>query len=448
MIDKVRNTVKNYSMLKDGDKVAVGVSGGADSMSLLSILCRIKEEIPIDITAVHINHGIRGDEAERDENFVKDYCRKHNIKLVVYKKNIPAIAKETGESEEECGRRIRYECFSRVCPDGLIATAHTLSDSIETMIFNMLRGCTVSGLCGIPEKRDNIIRPLIDCTRQEIELYCEENQISYVTDSTNLESDYSRNFIRNEIMPMFSRINPMYMTALARCQTSVKSDNSYIESNVKKLYEELVGDKCTIETKALRQLDKTVKSRLIYKFIKDNTGISSENKHISLVLSLLEKEGAVQLGSDCFVEVRKGILSLPKSIHQSETWEQKAEIGINITPKGVIEIREEKPDNINFNKNLVNSVLECYIDYDKIVGDIVIRSRQEGDKITLPTRNITKSLKKLFSEMKIPVEERNKLPVIADSEKVLWVWGIGYNKQCKADQSTKRVLKIIGGTKC
>lgn len=446
MIDKVRRCIGEYSMLKAGDRVTVGVSGGADSMSLLDILLTLKDEIGITVSAVHINHGIRGEEAVRDENFVRTYCAEKGVELTVFSENIPEIAEATGESEEECGRRIRYECFSKVCGDGVIATAHTLSDSLETMIFNMLRGCTGAGLCGIPAKRDNIVRPLISCTRQDVEEYCRVNGVPYITDSSNLQSDYSRNYIRNEIMPMFSRINPSYASALERCQNSVKEDCGFIDKIADEHYSSLLTDGY-IDTVRLDELDSAVKSRIIYRYISDTTGVSPENRHINLVCALLKKGGAVQINEDNYIVLSRGKMTADKKKSETaeEKWSFRAEEGVNETPAGRITLISEDIDNINFNNFYANNILESYIDYDKICGNVVIRSRMEGDKITLPSRNVTKSLKKLFTENKIPAEERNRIPVIADDEKVLWVWGVGYNKACSVDNKTKRILKIIGG---
>ena len=210
MICKVKNTIEKHRMLENITSVAVGVSGGADSMCLLHILSKLKEEYSIILKAVHINHGIRGDEAMRDENAVRAYCEKAGIELLVFHKDIPYLAKKMGLGEEECGRQVRYECFSEAHCDA-VATAHSLSDSIETLIFNLSRGTGTKGLCGIPPVRDgNIIRPLIDCTREEIENYCKENGVPYVTDSTNLTDDYKRNYIRHKIVPALSEVNEGY----------------------------------------------------------------------------------------------------------------------------------------------------------------------------------------------------------------------------------------------
>lgn len=446
MIDKVRGCIREYSMLKAGDRVTVGVSGGADSMSLLNILLTLKDEIGITVSAVHINHGIRGEEALRDENFVRDYCREKGIELAVFSENVPEIARLTGESEEECGRRIRYECFAKACADGVIATAHTLSDSLETMLFNMLRGSSAAGLCGIPPKRGNIIRPLISCTRQEIEEYCSLNSVPYITDSTNLESDYSRNYIRNEIMPMFSRINPSYASALERCRKAVSDDCGFIDSLTDEIYDGLAVEN-GLDIKRLNELHNSVKSRVIYRYINTQTGVSPENRHINLIYALLEKNGAVQINEYFYIVSARGKLfaEKKKSCSENKKWSICAEMGVNETPLGKITLMCEAVENINFNKFSEANILESYIDYDKICGNVIIRSRAEGDKITLPSRNVTKTLKKLFTEKRIPAQERDLIPVIADDEKVLWVWGEGYNKACSVDNKTKRVLKIIGG---
>ena len=168
MICKVRHTIKKFGLLDGVSSLAVGVSGGADSMCLLEILSKLKLEYGIILKAVHINHNIRGEEALRDQKLVEDYCKALGVECLVYSVDIPALSKEMGIGEEECGRIKRYECFSEAECDA-VATAHSLSDSIETLVFNLVRGTGTKGLCGIPPRRDSVIRPLIDCSRKEIE---------------------------------------------------------------------------------------------------------------------------------------------------------------------------------------------------------------------------------------------------------------------------------------
>ena len=228
MICKVRNTIDKYRMLSGVRSVAVGVSGGADSMSLVHILSSLKEEYGIILKVVHVNHNLRGQEALRDENKVRDFCNKNNIECLVFSEDIRLIARQKGIGEEECGRIVRYECFEKANCD-VVAVAHSLSDSIETMVFNMIRGAGSKGLCGIPPVREpNIIRPLIDCTRQEIEAYCCENGIEYLTDSTNLLDDYTRNFIRHNIVGAFSHINKGYEKNISCLMDIVAQENDYL----------------------------------------------------------------------------------------------------------------------------------------------------------------------------------------------------------------------------
>ena len=235
MICKVKSTIEKHKMLDGVRTVAVGLSGGADSMCLVDILIKLKVQYDIIVKAVHINHNIRGEEAKRDENHVREYCKKMGVELLVFSEDIPALSRQLGLSEEECGRKVRYECFKKAGCDA-VATAHTLSDSVETSIFNLLRGTGSKGLAGISATRNpNIIRPLIDCTREEIEEYCKNENLSFVTDSTNLEDDYSRNYIRHRILPTFAEINPSYAESIAKAGEIIKEESDFINEEAEKL---------------------------------------------------------------------------------------------------------------------------------------------------------------------------------------------------------------------
>ena len=229
MICKVINTIEKHKMLNGVRSVAVGLSGGADSMCLINVLLELKSRYNIVIKAVHINHNIRGNEAERDECFVREFCNKMGIELLSFNFDIPSLSKKYNISEEECGRNIRYDCFAKADCD-VVATAHTLSDSVETVVFNLLRGTGSKGLKGIPAKRyPNIIRPLIDCTREEIETYCRNNDISFITDSSNLTDIYKRNYIRHNIIPAFSEINKSALRSIAKTSEIIEEESDFID---------------------------------------------------------------------------------------------------------------------------------------------------------------------------------------------------------------------------
>lgn len=441
MIDKVRETVKKYEMIKEGDTVTVGLSGGADSVCLLYILNELKTELNFELKAAHINHGIRGTEADFDEEFVKKLCEKYSVELTVFHKNIPLESKKTGESEEECGRRIRYECFSSL--GGKTATAHSLTDSIETTVFNLIRGSSLKGVCGIPAVRDSIIRPLIECESDEIRAFCRENGLEFVIDSTNLETEYTRNYIRQEILPRFERINSGYGRALSRFQASARRDNEHLDKEAKAFLSP-DSDKKGCDCRKLLQLDEAILYRVIAGFVKEQSGTELEFRHIDFISKHLENDFELQLSKDCFVQSKSGILTvIKKDKSESEKFCFKLEMGMNKTPIAKIEISVFDADKIKFNKKDTANIFVCNIDYDKIDRNTaVIRSRNDGDEITLAKRGVTKSLKKLYNEMKIPTSRRNSVPVIADGEKVIWVLGAGYNKKCEITKDTKKIMTI------
>lgn len=440
MIDKVEATIKKYNLLEEGDSVTVGLSGGADSVSLLKVLYSLRDKLSLNISAVHVNHMIRGEEADRDEKFVIDFCKGLDIPLTVFHKNIPLEASKSGESEEECGRRIRYECFNSVVCGGKIATAHTLSDSIETMIFNMLRGSSASGLTGIPVRRDNIIRPLIDCTREEIEAFCVKNNLDYVTDSTNLQTEYTRNYIRREILPLFSKVNPSYMASLSRLREFISDDNACLNNEARKLLSRAKTEK-GLNVNILCDENISLVRRVLVLYIKESFDISPESRHIKLITENMLKDYTLQLSENICVEIKNGFIftRLIKQKKSARAYCIPLEIGENEFCDNVVVA------NTLSRKDFFNNyykMLENAIDCDKIKGTVLLRSRREGDKIFLRKRKVTKSLHKLFIEMKIPSEKRDCVPVLCDEEKILWVGGVGVNGECCVNEETDKILLL------
>lgn len=226
MIKKVIHTIAKYKMLEKYSQVSVGFSGGADSTALMLILC----ELGYKVRAFHINHGIRGDEAKRDENFCIETAKKLSAEIEVISLDIPSIAKQRGKGIEETARDCRYEIFSRA----ITVTAHTADDSAETILFNLIRGTGIDGLCGIPPVRKNgenfVVRPLIECTRAEVESFLKHRNQEFMTDSTNLTNDYTRNKIRNEIIPLIREINPSFGRTVKNTANILQSAREFIDS--------------------------------------------------------------------------------------------------------------------------------------------------------------------------------------------------------------------------
>ena len=209
MRNKVIKTIEKYNLINNGDNIIVALSGGADSVSLLYVLISLKEQYNLTVSAAHLNHQLRGEESVRDYNFVKNLCNSLDIKLFYKEVDINALSKETKESTELCGRNARYDFFQQLSNEhnAKIATAHTASDNLETVIYNIARGTSINGLKGIVPKRNYIIRPLINVNREDVENFCTENSISYVNDSTNFLDDYTRNKIRHNVIPVLKNIN-------------------------------------------------------------------------------------------------------------------------------------------------------------------------------------------------------------------------------------------------
>ena len=267
MISKVKETINKYNMLQKGDRVAVGVSGGADSMALLNILLLLKNEYEIDIAVAHIEHGIRGKESLDDALLVESFCNDNNIEFHKLSINAVEEAKEANLGVEEYSRNKRYEFFSSLGCDK-IATAHNLTDNIETVVQRIARGTGLKGLCGIPPVRDNIIRPLINITSEEIRDYCNANSVCYRVDSTNLTDDYSRNFIRNNVLPLLKSLNWGYQISFNSLINDLNEDYRYIENCVDNAYEGVVSER-GISVSGLKKLDAAISKRIIKKYFLD-----------------------------------------------------------------------------------------------------------------------------------------------------------------------------------
>ena len=430
MICKVISTIEKYGLLQNIKSVAVGVSGGADSVCLLHILTSLKDKYDIIIKAVHVNHNLRGDEALRDEFFVRELCHELGIELHVFSIDIKSRAKTEGIGEEECGRLARYECFECLGCDA-VAVAHSLSDSIETMFFNLARGTAIKGLCGIPAKREpNIIRPLIDCTRKEIEEYCNAHLLSYMTDSTNLTCDYMRNHIRHRLIPDVSHINNGFEKSISRCMESLSEDCSYLDNEAEKLYNLSRTDKGFLVC-VLADSHKALRKRVFARILREHMSKDVDNRHILMLEKAVSGEcSKLEIGTDMYIIIKDGVLSVCNKEKKDEPWQGCFTQGRVITSSG------------SYILEYTDAYIDGAADAEKIKGELYISSRKEGDSFTFSKRKVTKSLKKLFNEMKIPSCKRNSVAVLRDGENIVWVEGVGVNAYYMPDKETKEFLII------
>lgn len=292
---KVLDTIKKYNLIKENDKIVVGVSGGPDSITLLNILNKLSKNMNFEICVAHINHMIRK-EADEETEYVKDFCKKINVQCFVKKADVLNIADTNKEGTEETGRKVRYDFFEEIrkkTNSNKIATAHNSNDNAETVLMNIIRGSGSSGLKGIEPIRGNIIRPLIECNREEIEAYCDDNNLEPKFDKSNKENIYTRNKIRNLLIPYLKdKFNPNIIEAINRLSILSKEENEYLESVVQVEFEKILLDKkeneVILDLKKFNELDKVIRSRIILFTINmvlgTNQGIEKTNIEDILVL--------------------------------------------------------------------------------------------------------------------------------------------------------------------
>ena len=437
--EDVLSVIKRYNMLENCDRIVVGLSGGADSVCLLSVLNSLKAEYGFSLVAAHINHGIRGTEAQRDEESCKRLCESLDVPLETLHADIPTLSKQQGIGEEECGRIVRYDFFRSLAGErGKIATAHNLNDNAETLLLNLVRGAGSKGACGIPPVRDNIIRPLIETDRKSIERYCEENELQYVTDSTNLECEYSRNKIRIKVLPTLCEINQNAVSALSGFASRMREQEAFLESVVNEKYALCVKNSVLYEAE-FSALDIFLKKRIAGRFLSELSHGEVESKHIDDFLRFVGSGKALVTASATEIVSRDGkIFKKPEQAEQFSVDFSLDDKKVNLP---FCEISVEKYDTKDL-QNLNKDILDNLIDCDKISNTLILRSRKDGDKFTFSKRRVTKTVKKLFNEDKIPPEVRNRMVILDSDGEVVWLSGYGTNKKFRIGADTKKAIKL------
>ena len=419
MNNKVLKTVKKYNMLSKGDRVLIGVSGGADSIALLEFFVSVKEKYDLDICVAHIEHGIRGEDSVNDAVFVENYCKKLGVNFYLKTIDAPNLAKKAKMGVEEYSRMARYDFFNTIECDK-IATAHNLTDNIETLLFRLARGTGLKGACSIPAVRGKIIRPFIEVSSGEIRKWCNDNNIPYRVDCTNSDSAYSRNLIRLEILPLFEKLNANYQDNIENFISDVNEDYAFIDDYVKIIYPKIVKNN-EIDLPKLNELDLSIKKRFLIMFFDEN-GYSLNRIHLQSVIDITLKSGKTQIKENVFAISAKGKIRIAKfnDLNKKDEFVTK-----------ILNIDEFKDKNIDF-----------YCDCDKIVGNIIIRAKQAGDRIKPAGRNVSKTLKKLFNESAYPIEKRDKKIVVCDDFGIVGVIGLCADERVKVDCNTAKILTI------
>ena len=442
MIKKVREYIKEHCMIREREKIVVGISGGADSVCLLFVLLELQKEWDLKLEAVHIHHGIRGADADADERFVRRLCENENVVLHVFHENVKEMAKELGMSEEEAGREIRRKHFVEVLKQthaNKIALAHHMNDSAETVLWNLCRGSKLRGLGGISPKEDVWIRPLLCAERWEIEEFLKEREIPYCIDETNMSDHYTRNKIRNHVLPYLeNQVNKKSVLHIQETAKRMQEIALFMEEETKKYMEScLVKEKkdvCFLNLLKFSEVPGVLKTEIIYSILCDVAGHRKdiESRHVNMILELCEK----QVGRKC---------DLPYGMCAIRSYD-----GIKIYPEHYENhFHEEKPDckirllkKEEGTKTFPQNTYTKWFDYDIIKRTVEIRHRKPGDYIVIDRLGRKQKLKQYFINEKIPREIRDQIWLAADGDQIMWIIGYRQSQAYQITEKTKHVLEI------
>lgn len=404
MLNKLTAFIRRYDQITPGDHVVCAVSGGADSVALLFGLYLLREKLQFTLSAAHFNHQLRGEESDRDADFVRMLCDRYDIPLAVG--TAPVMPGKKGL--EAAAREARYAFFDTL--PGKIATAHTANDNAETVLMHLVRGTGLGGLGGITPVNGRIIRPMLSVTRQEALDFLGEYCLTFVTDSSNETDAFLRNRLRHNVMPLLEAENPRLAENLSAMALALRQDEAFLR--------QAAAERATLEVEVLRQMEPALRSRVLGAFLEENGVREPECRHISMAESLVfsQKPSA----RACFpgnvtIERCYGTLRvMPRS--EMEAVELNCP-GETLLPRWGLKVICRPAEEIINREDTFTLAVQ---------GPVRLRSRLSGDEMRLPGG--TKSLKRLFIDRKIPASQRGFVPVLTDDEGVLAVYGIGANQ--------------------
>ncbi|MCI9194880.1 MAG: tRNA lysidine(34) synthetase TilS [Angelakisella sp.] len=438
---KALEAVERYQMIQPGDTVAAGVSGGADSVALLDFLRHLRRSVPFTLLVCHLDHQLRGEESRRDAAFVRELAERWGLPYRCRQADAAAWARLHRLTVEEAGRQLRYAFFQECAGEtGKIATAHTLSDSMETVLLNLCRGTGPRGLRGIPPVRGNIIRPLFACTRREVENYCQERGLAFVTDSTNLLPDYSRNRIRLEVLPRLELLNPALPAAFARFMDRMADQWALTRQLAEEARETIRRPDGRLDRQGLLSLPPPVREAILLELL-ETAGKQSARLVEEMERAARRGSGEVQLGDGIFFTVRGETAGL---IARRPEPDGTGPLEVELDPLALplpaffplgggrtlrIAPAEGKKEKLaeKINKSALKNCLDC----GRIKGTVILRRKQPGDRMAPAWRRAgSHPLKKLCQEAGVPPEKRGMLVVAQDAEGIIWAEGFGADRRC------------------
>ena len=460
--EKVKETIKKHGMLSSGDRVVVGVSGGPDSVALLHILKELAPRLMISLSIAHLNHRFRGRDSDRDAEYVQELAKKLNLPIIVESRDVPAFIKKEGLSPEDGARRARYDFFARVAKQikaDKIALGHNADDQAETVLMRLLRGSGREGLGGIPPVRDleaqsqkiQIIRPLIETTRDEIKKYLKENRIKSRLDASNIEPVYLRNRIRLKLLPLLAKYNPNIKSILVRTAQLLREEDRYLEEIVNRHLKQMIKrrgeEKITLDITKLSSLPSPIQRRLL----RESVGLIKGDKldinlaHIEDILNLSKARGRASLDLPGNILVTKEYRRLSIGFKKEK---KVSSFNYFLKVPGITKIPEI---GLSFRAKILKgtpktlkegSKEKAYFDYERLKAPLSLRNREEGDRFQPLGMRGSKKLKDFFMDEKIPFQKRERTPLLLSGKEIIWVVGHRISDRAKVTNKTKKVLMV------
>ncbi len=460
LIKRIQETIEAHNLIQPGYTVVVGISGGPDSVCLLHILNSLSSKFNLSLYAVHINHMLRGEESLQDEEYVRTLCACLGIELSVARFDINEISKSLGVSLEVAGRTTRYREMEHTADKvnaQAIAVAHNMNDQAETIFMNIVRGTGLSGLSGMPYKRGRIVRPLLDIRRNEIEEYCNQNELNPRIDSSNLEDVYTRNKVRLNIMPKIDKsFNIDIISSLFKMAEIVREENDFIEGFSKEYFFKCVKARkrkiIVLDVNKFKKAHSAIQKRIVRRTVCEVKGNIKDFGRVHtdevMKLALYGSTGSVvHLPGHLRVEKSYDeLLFYMSDITGEKPFCYKVVIPgmtdlIDSSAKLKAQVLQKHLCTEDYKKKTQKSLTQLF-DYDKVIGGIYIRTREKGDVFNPFKSPGTKKLKDYFIDNKFSRNERNKIPLIAYGNEIIWVIGHKISDKFKVTENTKSILLL------
>ncbi|HBN85427.1 MAG TPA: tRNA lysidine(34) synthetase TilS [Clostridiales bacterium] len=457
LVKCVLESIEKYSMINKGDTLICGLSGGPDSVCMLHILHGLKDQLGFELSAVHINHKIRGAKADEDMNFSENFARQLGIPFFSKVADVPKLAKMWKVSEEEAGRKVRYDTFREIGGKRApykIAVAHNSNDVAETFLFNLKRGTGLEGLCSIKRVNGDIIRPLLDIYKDDILTYLQQNRLAYQIDDTNFHCDYTRNKIRNHLIPFINEaLNTDIVHKILQTTVLLEDDLNWLKESGERAYKSCrkdYEDKKVIDCTLFNEYPIALKRQVIRFYLNDCIGSLDGygSYHVNELIELAKKESpsSLELPKKFTATFRYGRLS----VEQNHVKNIDLPIRQPLIIPGVVTVdfvgwkveSEVLPNDKNFDYRLLSGVQVQFFDIDKTGTDLTVRNRKKGDIFKPFGLKGTKKLKDYLIDKKVEKEKRDMIPLIEGREGILWVVGYGRSELARVTDQTKTVLKL------